>query len=569
MARTDAEGVPSPAAQAEADGSRYQPRRSLSVPSAAPPVPLASAPLPKPARIHVIGDSHALPLRDLSFRESFTQRDYMVVGQYIVGCTASEMFPNAALPQSFLDALAAQQLIRQGRFSHDSLEQADLATSFAAGESGCPPILAITAGDIDLRAHFLSKLKDDYDLILPFEHAYKDRIGTAIMPFDVAQRLAEEAFDPLEKAILALREMGLQRAMVLALPPPTMQQSRFDALHGFSCSADTRYKATLLFNRVLAGVCADVGATFIDIWPSVLDDAGHLRPEFELDGVHLNRQAALITAEKMLGARISESQVCLNHKRYELVQRLSATAAVRPLTAAEGEQVQDFRNTAICRTSVPTAIIDQIVAALQFDQDCGNRLARADWFGNSVAPFSEQIMAAVPSQPVLDELYALMYGDAVAPLVSACASSDVRYLNCRPFQSLPHDGEGDGPQAYHQDGCPPGVIRAVMYLVDVDDDNGPFEYLDSKGLAHRILGPRGTLFVFDANRLLHRATPPRARLRRSVDFVIVPRTPNQPRCLVAAGSNNWPGDPTSFSIHGMGRSPHSLSDLQEVNPLTG
>jgi hypothetical protein len=89
------------------------------------------------------------------------------------------------------------------------------------------------------------------------------------------------------------------------------------------------------------------------------------------------------------------------------------------------------------------------------------------------------------------------------------------------------------------------------------------------GSKHRVLGPKGTMFIFDANRLKHRAVPPRSRECRSIDFVILPRMKSQPRRVLWSGINNWPGDPFHFSGNGMRASPPCPDLLMETNPLAG
>ena len=532
--------------------------------------PIEVTPVGRPMRIFVVGDSHSLPMRDLLVRESLTGRDYLVVGKYITGFTAAGMMQDGELSAELVAALEGEHLLRNGRFSLGSMEQADLAASHAAGVPGSPPLLVITAGDIDLRGDFLNQLRDEYDIVLPFATPYGTNAGARIMPYDVALRRATAAFQPLTDAIVKLRELGLIRVLVLALAPPSLDQGRFDTLHGFTCPLDTRYKATVLFNRVLAESCAKAGARFVDVWPDVIDGRGYMRPEYELDGVHMNCKAALLSMRRVLSQAILDSYACVNRNRYELALSLIAKEAPGQVTAEVEAAAAEYHATGICRTAIAPEAAQSIVDALQFDHDVGNRHARLDWFGTGVEPFSSHIRAAEPEQSALDLLYEQLYQPRIAALMQRCIGGDVWYLGCRAFQSLPHGDEGTGPQSYHHDGCPPGVFRAIIYLVDVDDDNGPFEYLDEGGQQpHKVLGPKGTMFIFDANRLMHRATPPRGRLRRSVDFVIVPRTPHQPRCVLWSGVNAWPGDPFHFSINGMRSSPAGLPDIVETNPLTG
>jgi hypothetical protein len=315
-------------------------------------------------------------------------------------------------------------------------------------------------------------------------------------------------------------------------------------------------------------ICAASGATFLDIWPEYLDERGYLRPEFELDGVHLNRSASMITVRRLIETALGKPY-SVNNRRYELAHRLVDTTDLEAATTEFEALAKTFHQTGICRLQLPTATADALKAQLDFSQDVGNRHARMDWFGNTVKPFSDQMLAAEPPQESLDLLYQILYGPQVAPLMQRCMGGDVWYVNCRPFKSLPHTGKGDGPQAFHCDGAPPHILRALLYLVDVDGENGPFEYVGPSGNPERVTGPKGTFFIFDANRLEHRAVPPRGRLRESIDFVILPRTKSQPRIVLWSGLNNWPSDPFHFSVNNMRASPPLTGKIIETNPATG
>jgi hypothetical protein len=531
-----------------------------------PPVDLTL--IGKPIRLYVVGDSHCLPLRDLIVGDEFTGREYLVVSKYIQGLTASAMVRDGDIAPAIMEALESESLIRDGRFTFSSRDSHDLAVGYAAGIPGSPPLIVISAGDIDLRASFLPKLADQYDLVLPFEVPYGLRKEAKIMPYNVARRMATDAFQPMAEAIRKLKAMGLTRIFVMTIVPPTMNQERFDAMHGFVCPLDTRYKAAVLFNRVLAESCTQAGATVVDIWPDVLDQRGYLRPEFELDSVHLNRRASMLTIQRIIGAGIGKHG-SVSSTRYRLAHSLIDKTNLDPTSPEIEALARTFHETSICRTEIDASIADSIADRLDFNLDVGNRHARLDWDGNTVAPFSDLLRAAEPSQEVLDILHGALYAPPIASLMQACMGGDVWYLNARPFQSLPHDGSGAGPQDYHHDGNPPHIIRAIIYLVDVDEDNGPFEYVDGNDHKHRVTGPKGTMFIFDANRLLHRAVPPRGRLRKSVDFVILPRTKSQPRSIIWAGINNWPGDPFHFSVNKMRASPPVTGKILETNPLTG
>jgi hypothetical protein len=522
----------------------------------------------RPLRLYVIGDSHCLPLRDLIVSDSFTDRTYMIVSKYIAGQTAADMSKGGKVSREFLAAIESEQILRDGRFTFSSLERNDLAVSFAAGAGASIPLIVISAGDIDLRTVFLPKLSDKYDIVLPFKTPYGARKDAQIMPYTVVSKMARAALQPLGEAVRWLAQMGLSRTLVLPIVPPTVDARRFEALHGFACPVETRYKATVAFNRTLAEICATNSATFLDIWPEYLDEKGYLRPEFELDGVHLNRSASMITVRRIIETALARPY-SVNNRRYELAHRLMDTTDLEAATAEVEALAKTFHQTGICRLQLPSATADALKAQLDFSQDVGNRHARLDWFGNTVKPFSDQMLAAEPPQETLDLLYQTLYGPLVAPLMQRCMGGSVWYVNCRPLKSLPHSGEGSGPQAFHTDGAPPHVLRALLYLVDVDDENGPFEYLGPAGTPERVTGFKGTFVIFDANRLEHRAVPPRGWLRESIDFVILPRTKSQPRTVLWAGLNNWPSDPFHFSVNNMRASPPLTGKIIETNPTTG
>ncbi|HBJ82295.1 MAG TPA: hypothetical protein DDZ88_00135, partial [Verrucomicrobiales bacterium] len=121
-------------------------------------------------------------------------------------------------------------------------------------------------------------------------------------------------------------------------------------------------------------------------------------------------------------------------------------------------------------------------------------------------------------------------------------------VNCRLVQSTPHEGEGTGPQSWHLDGCPVGVIRGVLYLTDVEVNGGPFQYKDSNGEIVTMLGEVGDCLIFDARRLQHRALPPRVRERKAVDLIFMPRLPGQKFAVNDAGMNTWPSDPFFYRV---------------------
>jgi hypothetical protein len=123
-------------------------------------------------------------------------------------------------------------------------------------------------------------------------------------------------------------------------------------------------------------------------------------------------------------------------------------------------------------------------------------------------------------------------------------------VNVRPVQSSPHDGPGFSQQELHLDACPAGVYRGLIYLTDVDDDNGPFEYLPSKEATTpvQVKGNDGAAFFFDANAVLHRATPPRRRPRMALDLIMLVQPESCTEIVFSHAGYTWPVDPYLFEL---------------------
>jgi hypothetical protein len=183
-----------------------------------------------------------------------------------------------------------------------------------------------------------------------------------------------------------------------------------------------------------------------------------------------------------------------------------------------------------------------------FDRDVGNLHSAWDWAGGARYPDSNDRRTGVPSPSLIDDLRTLFTSADFEAFFLGVLGCPAMVANCRLVKSLPHSGEGTGPQSWHQDGSPPGVIRGVLYLTDVDEGNGPFQFRDEADNLHTVRGHAGDLLVFDAMRLRHRAMPPLHNFRAAIDLVFMPRLPHQKFQIIDAGMNHWPADPFVYTI---------------------
>ncbi len=121
------------------------------------------------------------------------------------------------------------------------------------------------------------------------------------------------------------------------------------------------------------------------------------------------------------------------------------------------------------------------------------------------------------------------------------------------------DGRAGGPRRWHRDAEDFHVLRTVLYLNDVDEDGGPFEYVprafqagamhavgyqgmcsDDEMAVHvprqrwqRCTGPAGTLVIADSARVFHHESPHRKADRTVLTMGHSSRRPRRPALAMA------------------------------------
>jgi len=184
----------------------------------------------------------------------------------------------------------------------------------------------------------------------------------------------------------------------------------------------------------------------------------------------------------------------------------------------------------------------------RFDRDVGNRHSAWDWAGNSAESYTDDLQAGLPSPALVEDLHALFSGGDFEAFFRGVLGCRAKVGNVRLVRSRPHLTDGVGPQEWHRDGCPAGVIRGVLYLCDVDGQTGPFQYKDEAGRENTVLGKTGDLLIFDATRLLHRGSGPSHKTRSAIDLVFMPRMPDEEMKIMVVGMNHWPADPFFYKM---------------------
>ena len=512
---------------------------------------------PQPVPIFMLGESHCLAFTDRIFHEpAYLQERFQTRTIYLPGISSHDFSANNM--QRVVNALWDNVLIigdargRSGALeaAHASVTPLRIPNVHSKKPRGVP-ILVVFAGEIALRSLFLRQLGTN-DFQLPFEVPGLEVLpmseGYQQVPFQLVQQLANQVLGPLFTGLKSLYDMGFTSLYLHAVPPPTVSDEEFEKINGFFSPARLRYKAAILFNRLFHSFAESSHVRVIDIWDEVTI-RNVLNPEFHIDGTHLNTNAVSLTLGKLMASVIQDERVAI-HGRYVYAQQEAQSTAGAELDA-------EFAASGLRMASIGAASAAGLARGLVFDRDTANQHVRLDWTGCSPRPWSPAIRTAIPGAEFLKRLYDLLYEPELSRLLRSCTGSDYAVLSARPlrFGAQPATAERlSGAESLHTDGCPVGVLRAVLYLSDAAEG---LEFQAGEELT-AAAGPAGTLVVFDGNRLPHRWSPGRGKDVDVIDLVLAPRHCRLDRCVIWPGMNRWPVDPFNFSMEGFKSHPAGL-----------
>lgn len=205
--------------------------------------------------------------------------------------------------------------------------------------------------------------------------------------------------------------------------------------------------------------------------------------------------------------------------------------------------------TNVQRVTLGAKVADALLENAPFDLPITGWPANPTWVCNPYHSAQPHIKTMEPSLEHLAVVAKALFDNrSLSDLMRFPFSIVARF-----YQSSPHDSGAHGPQSWHRDGSPPFMGRGILYLTDVRMDAGPFQYEDSSSPTRTgsVCAPAGTLVVFDANRVTHRAMIPLAGIRKVVDLAFVPRRPWSAKLVIWPGMNAWPKNPTRYSTEGM------------------
>ena len=474
---------------------------------------------------HVIGDSHALAFKGKAIAVPQYGLAVSASVAYVRGLTADTL-----ITQGQIHPELAQYLLRVGLIGQDGQSIAVtkdtklILEQYATGSGFERPVILLHAGEVFVRKYLATIHAQPHIDLAPVEAKFREIIN---------KYMADAR---------GLRDYFKCTLFIHEVPPPTADDLRFKKINNFLCSKELRATIYALYNKILREA-AQANGLPLCASHDYMNQGGLLAEEYEFDGVHANPKYAAISLNRIM-------DIWLNSRTADQTQRYGAWQ----------NQVSSPTNTPrekLTISEIFTPFTPEQLSAIK--QEVGPFDVAAcpqpplDWAHVPPTPnypkFNSKITYANLNARGLKILHdALLSGPQYAAL-KAQLGADFSIVNTRVVKSDIHTDDGSGPQFFHYDGCPPGIYRGLIYLSDVDDNAGPFAYMPAEGSTPTLVtGDAGSMVLFDANAIKHRATPPRITSRLAIDLVLLLHPESCARIAHSRSKCTWPIDPYMFSL---------------------
>ncbi len=488
--------------------------------------------------IHMVGESHSLVFSNLLFRPGGAQENYLCKTRFLPVLKAAEYSAGNDLSADYVHALIAEGIVDSSL--RPAFLHAEPSAAFLAGMPVMAPPMVLFAGDLDMHQLF-RQIGGSYDFILPDDPCYGTDKAKQILPYSDVEGHISGFLNPFFNAVRLLKSVGFSRMMIHCLPPRT--PDNVAASHwtgGIIIDAAVRAKLTLIANRQIAAFCADAGIAFIDTWPDLTEN-GLLRPEFELDGAHINRQSALISLEKITAHLFDQTAGIWNSARYA---NAASQAEYNAPSLEYPAYEQQWRQSSLTSGNLGADFVEKARTALSFDIEGKNPHARPDWIGRPRGGCAG-VTLAKPSDALLDEAAELLgHGEGLV-MLQAGSKCELTVSCLGPVRYAAH-AESIGALA-----CPAEVRRAVILLTATD--RIAFETVEGASIAPPAY-IAGQMIVYDPHKVSMQVAPGSTDLDL-IEITLIPRLPSQPFRVIAAGLCDFPADPFMFSATDMKASP--------------
>lgn len=482
-----------------------------------------------PKTIHVVGDSHALAFK----RKNLVIKELGQVFSASV-CYVRGIRPDTLVQNGALNPDIGQYLVRQGILAPDgqvlalSKQHGAIMEQYATGVGFQKETVLIHIGEIYVRK-YLAALNESKQF-----------------DSDVITSDLRKVVEPYVLSAVAIKKSMHLFVVLHEICPPTADDVRFERINKFLAPRELRSLVYRIFNELLNEYSTKHKIVVCPSNDCLADEAGLLRAEFEFDGVHADPKYSAMSLGRVALNWLSRSSSARS-PRYEKWAEISGQMGnPQPIsTIGVTEPVQALNQTQVERLTDSVGNFDYLVS----------KQPPNDW---AHAPpttehekFQKVIRYGVVAEEGLQILYDVFIKGPIGDSIRAQIGSRFAIINARAVESAPHDNDGLAQQSFHRDDCPAGIYRGLLYLVDVDENDGPFEYMPVDGAPEptRVVGKAGSFILFDADAVKHRASPPRVRQRLAIDFVIL-AIPEAADELVNSADVGliWPLDPYMFIL---------------------
>ena len=343
--------------------------------------------------------------------------------------------------------------------------------------------------------------------------------------------------------------------------PPSSNDEEFININGFLVDKSIRAFAYNLFNKTLNEKAPELGINIVNAYSKLADEStGFIKEKYEYDGVHsddcyVNESLAQLTKVWMM-YRIAEQSGRYFQWYKDIYWKPGDTNETNPYKSninlssmGISKKFKLFNKDEVAQ--IVNAIDDYKPHLLYGAMTREYSTLSPEHKLNMTTEVKIGKISKDGLQLIYDKIFNSEYFSEIKSLLGANFS----IVNVRPTYSEKHNKEGTGPQRLHWDMCPPALFRALVYLVDVNENDGAFEYIpvgeDEKIL--KVYGEAGDLFIFDADTIKHRATPPINKPRIALDLMLLAQHEGMPNVVTSIPGTGWPVDPYRFKL-----SPHAI-----------
>lgn len=160
----------------------------------------------------------------------------------------------------------------------------------------------LTVGEINARYLLQQFVADEIDFEVPFDCRGIERLSSwnprKVIGAKAMLQLLADKFSRLFVGLRVLREAGLRTLFLHGVPPPATDDADAKRVLQHDSPGQLRYRLAMYINFLYREVCRDLGVGFIDTW-NLVTEGNVLRPEFYLDGLHLNQRHAVLSVTEV------------------------------------------------------------------------------------------------------------------------------------------------------------------------------------------------------------------------------------------------------------------------------